>query len=211
MFRNLLTSKTLCIWSASRARVSIWSPLAEAFNTRPVPKFNIRSKDVGLFGVPELTSHEGFFDLKENCVVKTNKLIEEALNGSRTRKMVEIFDEISDCLCQVADLAEFIRISHPQSEYNYSAQIACSTVSGIVEKLNTNIELYEVLRNSVRKGDIVKTTEIDNHVGELFLFDFEQCGIHLSVDKRNKVVALNDDILYLGKLQGYHYNIYKFI
>ncbi|KAH1011537.1 hypothetical protein HUJ04_000886 [Dendroctonus ponderosae] len=162
-------------------------------------QFNLRSKDVGLFGVPELTTHEGFYDLKQNCVAKTNSLIEEALSGTRKRKMVEVFDEISDCLCQVADLAEFIRLSHPQSEYNYAAQVACGTVSGIVETLNTNIELYEVLRNATRKGDFVETSEVDKHVGELFLFDFEQCGIHFCEDKRNQVVALNDEILQLGQ------------
>ncbi|XP_066148892.1 mitochondrial intermediate peptidase [Euwallacea fornicatus] len=199
MFRHLLTTKPLSIWSASLAKVSIWSPLAEVFNTRPVPKFTLQTQDVGLFGVPELTTNEGFYDLKENCVVKTNKLIEEALSVSRSRKMVEIFDEISDTLCQVADLAEFIRLSHPESKYNHAAQVACATVSGIVEKLNTNIELYEVLRNAVRNGDFITTSDIDNHVGELFLFDFEQCGIHLSANKRNKVVALNDEILHLGQ------------
>lgn len=199
MLRNILTRRP--VWpgtQVSRARVSIWSPLAEAFNTRPVPKFNGR-KDVGLFGVPELTTHEGFYDLKENCVSKTNILIEEALSGTRKRKMVAVFDEISDSLCQVADLAEFIRLSHPEPEYNQAAQVACGTVSGIVETLNTNIELYEVLRNATRNGDLVETSEVDKHVGELFLFDFEQCGIHFCEDKRNQVVALNDEILQLGK------------
>ncbi|XP_050316415.1 mitochondrial intermediate peptidase [Anthonomus grandis grandis] len=199
MFWPLLAKKPMNIWAPLRAKVSIWSPLAEAFNTRPIPKISLRSKDVGLFGVPELTTHHGFYDIKDKCVQKTNNLIDEALNGSRTRKMVEIFDEISDSLCQVADLAEFIRLAHPNSQYSYAAQVACGTVSGIVEKLNTNVELYQILKTAVRRGDLVATTTIDNHVGELFLFDFEQCGIHLSMENRNKVVALNDDILNLGQ------------
>lgn len=199
MFCRFVHRKRLSIWSASRAAVSIWSPLAEAFNARPVPKFNLRSKDVGLFGVSELKTPDGFYALKENCIRRTDQLIAEALSGSRSRKMVQIFDEISDCLCQVADLAEFVRLSHPQGEYSHAAQIACATVSGIVEKLNTNIALYKALSKAVREGDCVKTIEIDNHVGELFLFDFEQCGIHLSDEKRNTVVALNNDILHLGK------------
>lgn len=203
MFCRVVHRKRLSLWSASRAAVSIWSPLAEAFNTRPVPKFNLRSKDVGLFCVPELTTHDGFYALKENCIRRTDKLIAEALSSSRSRKMVQIFDEISDCLCQVADLAEFVRLSHPQGEYSHAAQVACATVSGIVEKLNTNIALYKALSVAVREGDCVKTTGIDNHVGELFLFDFEQCGIHLSDEKRNTVVALNNDILHLGKYLFY--------
>ncbi|XP_030760586.1 mitochondrial intermediate peptidase [Sitophilus oryzae] len=199
MIRNSLLTPRFVPRHIARVHVSIWSPLAEAFNTLPSPKYQIKSKNVGLFGVPELTTAKGFFDIKQDCVLKTNGLISEALSNWRARKMVEIFDEISDTLCKVADLAEFIRSSHPHEEYSYAAQVACATVSGIVEKLNTNIELYEVLKNAVRQGDVVKTTDVDNHVGELFLFDFEQCGIHLPEETRNKVVQLNDSILTLGQ------------
>lgn len=48
--------------------------------------------------------------------------------------MVDIFDELSDTLCKVADLAEFIRIAHPTAAYSKAAEIACVTVSSIVEK-----------------------------------------------------------------------------
>lgn len=41
--------------------------------------------------------------------------------------------------------------------------------------------------------------ELDRHVSQLFLFDFEQSGIHLPETKRNEVVSLNDSILHLGQ------------
>lgn len=66
-------------------------------------------------------------------------------------------------------------------------------------RLNTNKELYMELKKVVESGDIMETTEVDTHVAKLFMFDFEQCGIHLPDAKRQEVVELNDYILQLGQ------------
>ncbi|XP_030031748.2 mitochondrial intermediate peptidase isoform X1 [Manduca sexta] len=175
--------------------VSTWSPLATAFNTRPStrPIFDSLRERTGLFNKPELTSFEGFHALKEQAISATDCLIEEATSNP-TRPMVEIFDELSDTLCKVADLAEFVRIAHPQSHFASAAEEACISVSGVVEKLNTHKGLYEALRDSVARG-----TSGDRHLAELFLFDFEQSGIQLEEGKRRRVVALNDVILQTGQ------------
>lgn len=51
----------------------------------------------------------------------------------------------------------------------------------------------------VDSKDEFETNEIDDHVAKLFLFDFEQSGIHLEEKQRQKVVYLNDSILQLGQ------------
>ena len=53
---------------------------------------------------------------------------------SRTRKLVQVFDDLSDAICRVADLCEFIRIMHREAEFCYAAEDACIVMSGIVEK-----------------------------------------------------------------------------
>lgn len=153
----------------------------------------------GLFGMAELKSHEGFYLLRDNVSNKTEELIAEATSIGRNRKMVEIFDELSDSLCKVADLAEFIRIAHPQQKYMSAAEEACITISGIVESLNTHKPLYCSLSGVVENGDILPTNAVDQHVAKLFLFDFEQSGIHLPEEERQRVVRLNDYILQLGQ------------
>lgn len=175
--------------------VSTWSPLATAFNTRPTsrPIFDSLRERTGLFNKPELTSFEGFQLLKDQAITATDRLIEEATSNP-TRPMVEIFDELSDTLCKVADLAEFVRIAHPQSHFAGAAEDACISVSGVVEKLNTHKGLYEALRESVKRD-----TCGDRHLAELFLFDFEQSGIQLEEGPRKRVVALNDLILQTGQ------------
>ncbi|KDR24371.1 mitochondrial intermediate peptidase [Zootermopsis nevadensis] len=183
------------------APVSTWSPLATAFNTRPGWKLNLNliKDNAGLFGIPELRSHEGFYAMKERAIWETDKLVTESCSPNRTRKLVEIFDELSDTLCKVADLAEFVRIAHPQAAYSQAAEDACVSISGIVEKLNTHQELYRTLRTGVDAGDKIPMSPVDQHVARLFLFDFEQSGIHLPETDRRRVVALNDSILQLGQ------------
>lgn len=88
----------------------------------------------GLFGVSELRSHEGFYIMKEQAMNKTDDLIAEAISPNRDRKIVQVFDELSDTLCKVADLSEFIRLGHPQGSYAHAAEDACVSISGVVEK-----------------------------------------------------------------------------
>lgn len=152
---------------------------------------------------------------------QTDALIEEATSPDRRRKMVQVFDELSDSLCKVADLAEFVRIAHPDRDFSEAAEDACIAISGVVEKynsiylyslnfnlfsfvfithrLNTHKELHNSLLNVVKNGDVVPTSDIDKHVAELFVFDFEQCGIHLAEEQRRKVVQLNDKILQVNQ------------
>ncbi|KAJ6642270.1 Mitochondrial intermediate peptidase [Pseudolycoriella hygida] len=173
--------------------------LVTSFNSKPVQRINITQQRTGIFGINELQSPVGFYILKENVINKTEDLIKEATGTNRKRKIVEVFDELSDSLCKVADLAEFIRLAHPKKAYGDAAEDACICVSGVVEKLNTHKELYKALKNVVDSKDTFETTAIDDHVAKLFLFDFEQCGIHLEERQRQKVVYLNDMILQLGQ------------
>ena len=59
--------------------------------------------------------------------------------------------------------------------------------------------IYNILRNVVENGDLLPTTSLDNHVAQLFLFDFEQSGIHLPEEKRKLAVDLNEYVLHLGQ------------
>ncbi|XP_016984024.1 mitochondrial intermediate peptidase [Drosophila rhopaloa] len=197
----LKLSRTLLRWRhRHRSRlVSTWTPLATAFNSPPARRINFTRDEVGLFRIPELRSFEGFYLLRDNAESRTQELISEAISEQRERKMVDIFDELSDSLCKVADLAEFVRIAHPQSKYTQAAEQACISICGVVESLNTHKPIYQALSHVVEHGDKLPTSEVDKHVAKLFLFDFEQCGIHLPEKERLRVVRLNDYILQLGQ------------
>lgn len=58
----------------------------------------------GLFGIPELRDYTGFYLLQENVHNEVETLVEEVVSPHRKRKIVEVFDQLSDSLCKVADM-----------------------------------------------------------------------------------------------------------
>lgn len=167
-----------------------------------IPSFSAYSSinnpsNAGLFGKKELNSHEGFYELKERAESRVNELIDEALSPAdllNKRKLVEIFDDISNELCCVADLAEFVRTSHPDVHFREAANMTFGSISQIVEKLNTNYDLYLKLKESLESDD-PRMDDCDKRVCKLFLADFELSGIHLDESTRNNFVRINDDLV----------------
>lgn len=223
MLTRLLKSKIICTQVKSGRRV--FSKLGLTFNQSPqtqqqqhqplksssfnnVSKYlsfmqndtknNQTASNIGLFGKKELSTHEGFYLMKERAEKAVNKLVSEAFESGprseRQRKMVEIFDDISNELCCVADLAEFVRTSHPDEEFRQAANFAYACISQLVEKLNTNRELYIKLKDSLNSSGM---DDCDKRVCKLFLVDFEQSGIHLDEKYRQQFVNVNDELVNL--------------
>ena len=58
----------------------------------------------GLFGIPELKEASGFYELKKHVESETQRLVAEAVSPNRERKLVQVFDQLSDTLCRLADM-----------------------------------------------------------------------------------------------------------
>ncbi|XP_033096110.1 mitochondrial intermediate peptidase-like [Anneissia japonica] len=192
-------------WIAKSRSVVTWSPLASAFNLKTKWKINFGKSNVGLFEMPELTSPTGFSEAQVKCIKEAEDLVQEAINSPTSPQIVNIFDKLSDTLCRVADLADFIRLAHPDNNFAQAAEDACMSISALVERLNTNVELHQSIRRLLDSKEVMGSMDEESRkVAELFLFDFEQSGIHLDEIKRLKAVSLNEDILVLGSqfMQG---------
>ena len=199
---NLFKRNVLFKLLYSNSKLTTWSSLASAFNAKEPKiksfKAQFLGESTGLFQYRELQMPDGFYLLKDNAITKSHNLIIEILSKNRKRKMVQVFDELSDTLCKVADMAEFVRVGHPEEKFAQAAEQASVSISSIVEELNTNRELYDKLKYVIENGDVCPTDAIDDYVAKLFLFDFEQCGIHLDKEKREQVVKYNEFILNVG-------------
>uniref|UniRef100_A0A8C1S1Y3 Si:ch73-1a9.4 n=1 Tax=Cyprinus carpio TaxID=7962 RepID=A0A8C1S1Y3_CYPCA len=103
---------------------------------------------------------------------------------------------LSDSLCRVADLADFIKVAHPDAAFREAAERTCVEIGTVVEILNTNVDLCQSLKNLLGNEAVLATLDSDTRrVAELFMFDFEISGIHLDYSKRSKAVALNVKLL----------------
>uniref|UniRef100_A0A6Q2WUK7 Mitochondrial intermediate peptidase n=1 Tax=Esox lucius TaxID=8010 RepID=A0A6Q2WUK7_ESOLU len=153
----------------------------------------------GLFGVPELSSPAGFKVAQQKALRKTELLVATACSNPPGALTVETFDQLSDSLCKVADLADFVKVGHPDPAFRKAAEKACINIGTAVEKLNTNVDLCMSLKKLLENKEVLETLDPDTRkVAELLMFDFEISGVHLDESKRGKAVSLNVNLLDLN-------------
>ncbi len=162
--------------------------------------FSSSDTDTGLFGKPELSKPEGFDVATAIALTKAAGLVRDISVKAKSPSIgvIKQFDELSDVLCQVADLAECIRQVHPDPEVVGRAQNACMAVNNYVEQLNTSVELHQALKNVLESEEFSSFDEVTQRTAESFMHDFEISGIHLEESRREEVVKLNHQILELS-------------
>ncbi|KAM9852940.1 mitochondrial intermediate peptidase-like [Aulostomus maculatus] len=205
--RLLYCVKQQGLWSHFGRNVTTWSPVGAAFNAKPYKRPELFEKNVGLFGVPELSCPAGFQVASKTALKDTEVLVEKACSCPPGVETVTAFDQLSDGLCKVADLADFVKVAHPDPAFREAAEKTCIEIGTVVEKLNTNVELCKSLKNLLDSPEVVAQLDPDSRrVAELFMFDFEISGIHLDARLRKEAVALHVKLLDLSNefLVGSH-------
>ncbi|XP_024910966.1 mitochondrial intermediate peptidase [Cynoglossus semilaevis] len=195
------------LWMRVRRNVTTWSSVGTAFNAKPAKRLDMFEKSVGLFGVPELSCPSGFQAATKAALKNTELLVHKACSCPPGAETVESFDQLSDGLCKVADLADFVKVAHPDPAFREAAERTCIEIGTVVEKLNTNVELCKSLKELLDNPEIVAQLDPDTRrVAELFMFDFEISGIHLEDKLRKEAVELHVKLLDLSNefLVGSH-------
>ncbi|KAM9022083.1 mitochondrial intermediate peptidase isoform 2-T2 [Ara ararauna] len=181
-----------------RAVSTSWCPVGAAFDAKQQQQLrgSAAGRETGLFGVPELSCPEGFQEAQDRALQESEQLVQMACSAPPGPETVMIFDQLSDSLCRVADLADFVKIAHPDFAFREAAEEACRNIGTMVEKLNTDVELCQSLRRLLADEIVMNSLDPETRrVAELFMFDFEISGIHLDEEKRKKAVNLNVRIL----------------
>ncbi|RUP51029.1 peptidase family M3-domain-containing protein [Jimgerdemannia flammicorona] len=169
-------------------------------SSHPVPP-----KVTGLFNNPDLATPRGFERAANKALCRARLIVERICrapqNGdAEMRRVVKNLDRLSDTLCSVIDMAEFIRNTHPDREILEASNRAFEELCSYMNILNTDTSMHEVLVQVLATPTLTSTFTPEEHATALtFLRDFQKSGIHLPASQRSIFVTLSDRILSLGR------------
>ncbi|KAK9365218.1 hypothetical protein V1509DRAFT_633716 [Lipomyces kononenkoae] len=166
---------------------------------------NAASGSPGLLMNSKLGSAKSLVQFANNTLLSARNVTQRILSLSTSseqnlRGAIRLFDRLSDMLCRVIDLAEFIRTVHPDPEYIAAAEYAHSHMMSYMIELNSSNELYHVLRLVMDTPSVASSlSKEENIVAKLLLYDFEKSGAGLDKTVRDEVMSLQHDISSLSR------------
>uniref|UniRef100_A0A8C5G105 Peptidase M3A/M3B catalytic domain-containing protein n=1 Tax=Gouania willdenowi TaxID=441366 RepID=A0A8C5G105_GOUWI len=196
-----------CVWRHVRRSVTTWYPVGAAFNSKPHRRLDHFERNVGLFGVPELSCPSGFQLATQAALRNTELLVDKACFCPPGPETVESFDQLSDGLCKVADLADFVKVAHPDPAFREAAERTCIEIGTVVNtQLITCFGIRNLFSDHCTDLKCLDCVCCCRRVAELFMFDFEISGIHLDETLRKEAVKLHVKLLDLNNefLAGSH-------
>lgn len=170
---------------------STWAPISSAL--RP---------SAGLFKNKYLTSPEGFLVFATRSLEKARTIVTRVLNASTAgeyRVIVKDLDRLSDLLCRVLDLSDFVRMTHPDLRFQQAAAEAWSLVYQYMNQLNTMTGLSDQLAKAMGNREATETwSEEERTVAQILKLDFSKSAVNLPKESRDKFVDLSQRISEVG-------------
>ncbi|KAI5956725.1 OCT1 [Candida jiufengensis] len=165
--------------------------------------FSFNKSETGLFKNELLSKPSGLIDFSKKSLVEAKSLVEDMNDKNKSTQnqldYVKKLDQLSDILCRVIDVAEFIRVVHPSNKWINAAQQTHELVFEYMNQLNTNVDLYKNLVELLNSKELSsKLTDEEIKVGEYLKQDFERSGIHMDPKTRENFVAITQEISLLG-------------
>lgn len=150
-----------------------------------------KSIPTGLFQYKDLTNPGGFKVFADRTLAKAQILVQEISAGKRQKTIIKDLDRLSDILCSVSDLTGFIRTAHPDGQFAKNANETFSNVVEYMNNLNQHQQLYEL---TARATPVARE---EKAVQKGLLHDFEQSGMSLRPEARDKFVSLSSEAIFL--------------
>ncbi|QFZ26441.1 putative mitochondrial intermediate peptidase [Clavispora lusitaniae] len=201
--RPSLLSKCFYVTSCAEPLKKLFDSQKYFTNFNSAGRSYLSSPNVGLFENSRLKNPSGLIQFSEESLSKAKGLVDSMLIDAKNTDIGKLtyirkLDQLSDILCRVIDVAEFIRVAHPSQKWVDAAQETHEMMFEYMNQLNTNVDLYKMLAD-ILDSDLVNdlgTEEIE--VGKYLRQDFERSGIAMDPQTRDNFVAITQEISLLG-------------
>ena len=165
-------------------------------------KFHFRGRSAGLLQNRYLTHPAGFQTFAETTLLKCKKLVARVLAYESVgdyQRIARDLDRLSDLLCRVIDLSDFIRSVHPDTAVQAAANDAYGTMFEYMNVLNTTTGLNSQLKKAIKLPEVWNSwSEEEKTVATILEKDFSKSAIDLAERERRDFVTLSNDIVQLG-------------
>ncbi|OKL55770.1 Mitochondrial intermediate peptidase [Talaromyces atroroseus] len=181
--------------------------LRRVFDSRPFwREFSNRransSKRTGIVQNQYLSNPEGFRQFAQTSLQKCQRIVSKVLGASTLedyKSMAKDLDRLSDLLCRVIDLSDFVRGNHPDPRIQEAATQAYALMFEYMNILNTTTGLHDQLKKAAATPEVTSSwTEGEKMVAQILIKDFSNSAIHMPPKDRQRFVNLSNDISQLG-------------
>ncbi|RDW78053.1 mitochondrial intermediate peptidase [Coleophoma crateriformis] len=171
-------------------------------------KYGPGRKSLGLVQNRYLTDAQGFEDFVNTSLANAKRVVDKVMGASSVedyKSIVQDLDRLSDLLCRVIDLCDFIRATHPDAKIHNAATEAYSKMFEYMNVLNTTPGLNDQLTIALRTPEVVASwNEQEVKVADILKRDFGRSAINLPQAQRDRFVALSQEISELGNAFSNH-------
>ncbi|KAF2176368.1 zincin [Zopfia rhizophila CBS 207.26] len=161
-----------------------------------------KNPPTGIVGNRYLTHPDGFLDFVTVTLQRCENVVQKVSAASTVNEyktMVKDLDRLSDLLCRVIDLADFVRGTHPNRKIQSAATKAYSIMFQYMNQLNTTTVLNDQLKKAAATPEVwASWSEQEKAVSKILTEDFSRSAIELPEGARHKFVDLSNEIAHDG-------------
>ncbi|KAK1824529.1 Mitochondrial intermediate peptidase [Friedmanniomyces endolithicus] len=165
-------------------------------------KYHYGGKSAGLFQNRYLTHPEGFQDFAAVTLTKCKRIV-AAVSSYRTndelKRVARALDRLSDLLCRVIDLSDFVRSVHPDRKVQAAASQAYASMFEYMNVLNTTTGLNDQLKKAAAIPEVYNSwSEEERTVAAILIKDFSKSAIDLAETDRQAFVEISNEVAQVG-------------
>ncbi|KAI9666643.1 MAG: Mitochondrial intermediate peptidase [Bathelium mastoideum] len=174
-------------------------PFWKEFSRR---RWHSNATNKGLFQNRYLTRPEGFQEFATNTLQTCKRIVAKVLGASTVddfKSLARDLDRLSDLLCRVIDLSDFVRSTHPDGSIQAAASQAYGQMFEYMNILNTTTGLNDQLKKALSMPEVTQSWSGEEKiVAQILAKDFSRSTIDLPKSSRQKFVELSSEIAEIG-------------